>query len=135
LIQTESWTDHDLYHLPRDFQDANTADLQTFRHVKEDLTVNTHENVILHGNRIIIPLVLRERAIAITHEGYQGLVKTKQLLREKVWFPNMDRYVKHKVDTCIACQANPSRSFKDVSIASRTMAYGSHRFLWSFPFW
>jgi len=50
LIQTDSWTDHDLYHLPRDFQDANTTDLQAIWCVKEDLTVDTHENVILRGN-------------------------------------------------------------------------------------
>ena len=113
LMQTDSWTDHDLNNLPRKFQDANTAELKAFRHIKEELTVNTQENVILRGNRIIIPSVLRERAIAIAHEGHQGLVKTKQLLREKVWFPKIDQYVKHKIDTCIACQANSGNSRLD----------------------
>ena len=45
----------------------------------------------------------RERAIAIAHEKHQGLVKTKQLLREKVW---IDDRVKTKVEQCVACQAN-----------------------------
>ena len=47
LIQTDSWTDHDLNHLPRKFQDVDTAELQAFQHVKEDLTANKQENVIL----------------------------------------------------------------------------------------
>ena len=35
----------------------------------------------------------------------KGLVKTKALLREKVWFPGIDRMVKETIDNCIACQA------------------------------
>ncbi|CAB4020398.1 Transposon Tf2-9 poly [Paramuricea clavata] len=30
---------------------------------------------------------LRLKAVQIAHEGHQGLVKTKQLLQEKVWYP------------------------------------------------
>ena len=59
------------------------------------------------------PTVLRERAIAIAHEGHQGLVKTKKLLREKVCFPGIDNMVKQKIEKCIACQANGSESRPD----------------------
>ena len=111
LIQTASW--NDLNHLPGNFKDANIAELQAFQRIKEELTVNTQENVILRGSRIMIPTALRQRAIAIAHEGHQGLVKTKQLLREKVWFPKIDEYVKHKIDTCISCQANSGISHPD----------------------
>lgn len=44
--------------------------------------------------------------MAIAHEGYQGLVKTKKLLREKIWFPRIDEEVKKVIGNCIACQAN-----------------------------
>ena len=40
-----------------------------------------------------------------------GLVKTKSLLREKVWFPNIDKLAKEEIDNCLPCQsigpANP----------------------------
>jgi len=74
------------------------------------LTVDIQENVILHGNHIIIPSALHERAIAVAHEGHQGLLKTKQLLCEKMWFPKSDD---HKIDTCVACQANIGNSHPD----------------------
>ena len=35
----------------------------------------------------------------------QGVEKTKSLLREKIWYPNMDKRVKEMVDKCIACQS------------------------------
>ena len=61
--------------------------------------------MILRGNRIVIPSKLREKAVDLAHVGHQGIVKTKSLIREKVWFPGRDKMVKDKVDNCLACQA------------------------------
>eukprot|EP00795_Rhopilema_esculentum_P001944 gene1944-17482_t len=36
---------------------------------------------------------------------HQGIVKTKQLLREKIWFPNIDKSVKDVLANCLPCQA------------------------------
>ena len=33
-------------------------------------------------------------------------MKTKQLIREKVWFPNIDREVEVLLSSCLACQVN-----------------------------
>ena len=41
--------------------------------------------------------------VNLAHEGHQGLVKTKSLLRENVWFPNIDKLVESKVKSCSAC--------------------------------
>ena len=43
--------------------------------------------------------------MALAHEGHQGIVKTKQLLREKVWFPKIDQEVESLLAGCVACQA------------------------------
>ena len=59
----------------------------------------------------MVPSKLRERAIELAYVGHQGIVKTKRLIREKVWFPGIDKMVKEKVDNCLACQAvTPSKS-------------------------
>ena len=84
----------------------NNEKLRQFYKVRHDLTVNNEANVILKGTRIVMPVKLRKRAIAIAHEGHQGIVKTKQLLREKIWFPGIDVEVKKMVEECLACQAN-----------------------------
>ena len=52
-----------------------------------------------------MPKSLQQRAIDIAHETHPGLTKTKALIREKIWFPNIDKIVKNTVDRCIACQA------------------------------
>ena len=34
------------------------------------------------------------------------MVKTKQLIREKIWFPKIDHEVECLLSSCLACQAN-----------------------------
>lgn len=53
-----------------------------------------------------MPTKLRKRAISIAHEGHQSIIKTEQLLREKIWFPGMDEEVKKMIGECLARQAN-----------------------------
>lgn len=48
---------------------------------------------------------MRKRVVQLAHEGHQGLIKTKKLLREKVWFPDIDALVAKTVKECLACQA------------------------------
>ena len=65
--------------------------------MKDELAVSASGNLILRGTRIVIPKSLQEHVVNLAHEGHQGLVKTKSLLRENVWFPNIDKLVESKV--------------------------------------
>ena len=47
----------------------------------------------------------RTQAINIAHQGHQGLVKTKKLLRTTIWFPGIDELTENIIKHCIACQA------------------------------
>ncbi|KAK9739406.1 Integrase zinc binding domain [Popillia japonica] len=67
-----------------------------------------HNDVVLRGHRIILPDALRDKAIDVAHKGYQGICKTKNLLRSKVWFPNLDGLTEEKIKSCLACQATSS---------------------------
>ena len=72
--------------------------------------ISVHNGLILRGNRIIIPKSLREKVINLAHSGHQGVVKTKQLVREKVWFPGIDKDVEHVIRDCLPCQAVTNRN-------------------------
>ena len=81
--------------------------------VKDELTVSDESDIVLKNSCIVVPTVLRKKAISLAHEGHQGLVKTKQLLREKVWFPGIDQLAKRTIETCLACQANSTDNRPD----------------------
>ena len=66
----------------------------------------TYGNLLLRGTRIIIPKELRKRVLELAHKGHQGIVKTKSMLRIKVWWPGMDKEAKRLCRTCHGCQVN-----------------------------
>ena len=82
---------------------AGTEEFRLLERVKDELTVTASGNLILRGTRIVIPKSLQDHVVSLAHEGHQELVKTKSLLREKVWFPNIAKLVESKVKSCSAC--------------------------------
>jgi len=66
----------------------------------------TVDGLILRGSQIVLPTQLQLRAVKICHEGHLGIVKTKQLLRSKIWFPGIDRAVETEIAHCLPCQAS-----------------------------
>ena len=56
--------------------------------VRKELSVE--DSLVLKGNKIVIPKQLQTRILDLAHESHRGLKKTKQLLRSKVLFPNID---------------------------------------------
>jgi hypothetical protein len=74
---------------------------QIFRHRKNELALfgkvrdalMVTNDIVLQGTRIVVPKTLRQRTITQTYQGHQGIMKTKQLLCEKVWYPWIDKEV------------------------------------------
>ena len=79
--------------------------VKPFRAISEEITIDHTNHILLRGTRIIIPQALQSRVIKLAHEGHQGVAKTKAMLGEYVWFPEIEKLVKEEIDTCIACQA------------------------------
>ena len=73
-----------------------------YRAVRQELS--TLGQLVLRGTRLLIPSRLRKQVLDLGHEGHQGVVKTKQRLRTKVWWPGIDRQVEEKCRTCHGCQ-------------------------------
>ena len=78
-------------------------DLTDYVRFKDELSVSC--GVILRDHRLIIPDSLRKKVTEIAHASHQGIVKTKQLIREKFWFPGIDKKVEQAVKSCIPCLA------------------------------
>jgi len=62
------------------------------------------DGVILRGTKIVIPYSLRQDVLSLAHEGHQGIVKTKQRLRLKVWWPGIDKEAEILCRSCRSCQ-------------------------------
>uniref|UniRef100_T1IK74 RNA-directed DNA polymerase n=1 Tax=Strigamia maritima TaxID=126957 RepID=T1IK74_STRMM len=79
-----------------------SEELDPYKHIRMELACV--DGIILRENRILVPAKLRKRLLAIAHESHQGIVRTKALLRGKVWWPGIDSQVEDLVRACIPCQ-------------------------------
>jgi hypothetical protein len=83
---------------------VDTDTFHTYERLKDELTVGTTIQVIIRGTKLVIPNKLQRRVVHLAHEGHQGITKTKSLLREKVWFPGINKMVEERVKSCLTCQ-------------------------------
>ena len=83
----------------------NSDIVKPFCNIKDEITIDNMNNILLRGTRIIVPVSLQKHIIKLAHQGHQGLCKTKSLLREHAWFPGLDKLVNEEFDQCIPCQA------------------------------
>ena len=78
--------------------------VKPYRLFKDELMIGK-QNIVLRVSKIVIPESLQKKLVDIANESHQGTLKTKALLREKVWFSGINELVKTTLESCLACQA------------------------------
>ena len=64
------------------------------------------EDMILRYNKIIVPKALRKQVVSVAHrQGHQGTNRTRQMIRQKYWFPDLNKLVDDEIKACLPCQA------------------------------
>ena len=111
-IETDRWT---------------SPEVQDYKRLKDEFSVNN--GVVLRKNRILIPPTLRSRAVELAHLGHQGIVKTKQLIRDKRWFQGIDKLTEDKVKNYLSCQYLSPNVWLHSSVGRAThRQHGGHGF-------
>ena len=77
LLQNNSWNSLNADNLN---PEINIAELRTYELLKQELSLTPEADLIIRGNRLVIPTKLRQQVISLAHEGHQGLVKTKKVI-------------------------------------------------------
>lgn len=79
------------------------------------------DGLICRGERIVVPDSevtggdgnIREWVTEIAHEGHHGMVNMKRYLRERLWWPGLDKLVERRSASCEACQASTLEHRRD----------------------
>ncbi|XP_048774395.2 uncharacterized protein K02A2.6-like [Ostrea edulis] len=101
-VRQKTSEDPELAEIMRKVKTGNGRLSPKFRTVEAELSVV--DGIVLRGSRIILPKCLRRQTVSLAHEGHQGIVRTKQRLREKVWWPGIDIEAERFVRACHQCQ-------------------------------
>ena len=54
--------------------------------------------------------------VDLAHEGHKGIVKTKALLRDKVWFLGINQLTEKKVKSCLALRTKHQQQLRNVNL-------------------
>lgn len=61
-------------------------------------------DMVVRGSKLVVPTNLRSRMMQLAHEGHPGESVMKRRLRDRVWWPGMDREVTNYVTSCEGCR-------------------------------
>lgn len=92
--------------------------------------------LVLYGQRIVVPAALRRRTLARLHDSHRGVEATRRRARQTVFWPGINSDIASTVQACEPCQVllpsqqqeplkcddNPSRPFESVSADFFTVA-------------
>lgn len=103
-IEKESAVDDELENLRECIKTGNweNSNRPGYKPIREELCL--FGNLVLRGTRMVIPKKLRGGVIELGHKGHQRMVKMKQRLQTKVWWPGIDKKAEHFGKTCHGCQ-------------------------------
>ena len=73
----------------------------TWKHFKDELSFA--QGLLWRGRRIYVPEKLRKKALPLAHEAHQGIVRCKQRLRQRLFWPGMDSDVEDFCRNCETC--------------------------------
>lgn len=76
----------------------DSPDMKHYALFRSEYTVAN--NLIMRGNKLVIPVGLRQRMCQLAHEGHPGESMMKTRLRDRCWWPGIDA---DAVKTCKSC--------------------------------
>jgi hypothetical protein len=62
------------------------------------------DGILYKGERVVVPEKMRKSALDMLHSSHQGIVKTKQLARDLVYWPGINKQIEDTVSRCASCQ-------------------------------
>lgn len=92
-IERESERDPTLQLVRHAITSGDWSKLQgtTYKAVRDELWIMGQ--LVMRGKKVVMPEKLWNQTIQLAHDGHQGMVRTKSRLREKVWWPDLDKQV------------------------------------------
>ena len=66
--------------------------------------MSIEQGCLVWGERVVIPLNLREKTLTDLHEAHPSVSRMKVFGHSYVWWPGMDRDIKKLVFNCETCQ-------------------------------
>lgn len=101
-IEDETAKDDELQSVAKASQNNDWPDtLINYRSFSDQIGMS--RGIVVRNDRIILPTSLRRRALEIVHRGHPGVIMMKRIIRDKLWWPGLDKDVEDHARKCLGC--------------------------------
>ena len=106
--------------------------IQDFWNYRDELSI--YDDIIVKGDRIIIPESMRNEILEQLHAGHQGIEKTRLRAKSTVFWPGINADIEKHVKQCDECQKHQASATRDYNNEIETTypfeILGSDIFMW-----
>lgn len=96
-----------------------------FKEIFSDLSLTPDGNIVMYGDRLVVPSKMIPSLIETLHMGHPGIGKMQAAARRLYFFPQMKSIISDRVKTCEDCRrllpSQPLDKFKNVDFANEPM--------------
>ena len=88
---------------PNDIKES-PPEIRAYYTYREEITY--YEGILYKGDKLIVPQSLQSQMLSRIHEAHLGIVKSKQLARDLLFWPGMTSQIEEMIKQCPTCQMN-----------------------------
>jgi hypothetical protein len=77
------------------------SSISPYHTVAAELTIQ--QDLLMRGNRIVIPATMRREILDQIHVGHQGITKCRERTHQSVWWPGINRQLGDIILSCPEC--------------------------------
>lgn len=109
-ISSETATDVIIQHVFYAIGNNNWSNptISKYKCVKDEL--HTDGEILMKGGVIVLPSKLTREALELAHTGHPGATTMRSILKNRIWWPGIDRDSKRYVETCLSCTLTSKKS-------------------------
>ena len=64
------------------------------------------DGVLLYGERVVIPEILRPKILKFLHSAHQGTSSMMARVQDTIWWPKISLDIANMKDSCVTCRVN-----------------------------
>ena len=76
--------------------------IQPYFNYRQELTI--FEGIILKDTRLVVPSSMKREMKTLLHSGHLGVVKTKSIARDSIYWPGIGKEIEDMIKNCDTCQ-------------------------------
>lgn len=121
-VNEETTKDENLQAVRKGLDTNEWADkVKVFKALRHQLTFVG--GVLVFRNKMVVPVSLQNKILQIAHRGHFGMNSMKRMLRQSVWWPNINKQVESLVGNCETCQ-RVTKLVRPIPLSSRELPDG-----------